>query len=122
IEPGPGRANLMPWFAHIMLVAKSFGIPVVDGVLNDIHDIQALQAECAAARALGMSGKTVIHPAQVETVNRGFGPSEEQLAWWRRIVQAYEQPENAGKGVINLDGTMVERLHLEIAQRRLRDE
>jgi len=121
IEPGPGRANLMPWFAHIMLVAKSWGIPVVDGVLNDIHDTRALQAECEAARALGMSGKTVIHPAQVDTVNRGFGPTPEQLAWWQRIVQAYAQPENAGKGVINLDGTMVERLHLEIAQRRLRD-
>ena len=121
IDPGPGRANLLPWFAHVLLAAKSFGVPVVDGVLNDIHDTAALEAECAQARAMGMSGKTVIHPAQVEPVNRCFSPSAEQLAGWRRIVEAYSRPENADKGVINLDGTMVERLHLEIARRRLAD-
>lgn len=121
IEPGEGRRNLMPWLAHVMLVAKSFGVAVIDGVLNDIHDVEALRAESEVAKALGMNGKTILHPAQVETVNRCFTPTEEQLAWWRRIVEAYELPENAGKGVINLGGAMVERLHLEIAQRRLQE-
>lgn len=121
IDPGPVRSNLMPWLAHVTLVAKSFDIPVIDGVLNDIHDLDTLKTEAEIAKAMGMSGKTIIHPAQVETVNLCFSPTAEEMENWKRIVQAYAQPENAGKGVINLDGVMVERLHLEIAQRRLRD-
>src|SRR5690606_34170216 len=101
IEPGEGRCNLIPWFSLIMLVAKSFDVSVIDGVLNDIRNDEALQSESEAARALVMSGKTIIHPAQVETVNRCFSPTAEQLAWWRRIVHAYAQPENTGKGVIS---------------------
>lgn len=120
IEPGADRCNLVPWFSHIMLVAKSFGIDVIDGVLNDIKNTKALQAECETARALGMNGKTVIHPTQIDTVNRSFSPSSEQIAWWQRIVDAYNLPENLNAGVISLDGSMVERLHLEIALRRLR--
>ncbi|MGO1766176.1 hypothetical protein CAP48_02335 [Advenella sp. S44] len=121
IDPGPGRVNLIPWLAHVTLVAKSFDIPVIDGVLNNIHDLDALKAESEVAKAMGMSGKTIIHPLQVETVNKCFSPTAAELEHWRRIVQAYAQPENAAKGVINLDGVMVERLHLEIAERRLRD-
>ena len=121
IDPGPARSNLMPWLAHVTLVAKSFDIPVIDGVLNNIHDLETLKAESEVAKAMGMSGKTIIHPLQVDTVNQCFSPTAEELENWRRIVQAYAQPENAAKGVINLNGVMVERLHLEIAQRRLRD-
>ncbi|WP_158238230.1 HpcH/HpaI aldolase/citrate lyase family protein [Pollutimonas nitritireducens] len=121
IDPGEGRKNLIPWLAHVTLVAKSFNIQVIDGVLNNIHDLDALKAESEVAKAMGMSGKTIIHPLQVETVNRCFSPSVEELDHWRRIVHAYSLPENVGKGVINLDGVMVERLHLEIANRQLRD-
>lgn len=121
IDPGPARSNLIPWLAHVTLVAKSFDIPVLDGVLNNIHDLDALKAESESAKAMGMSGKTIIHPLQVETVNRCFSPTAEELENWKRIVHAYAQPENAGKGVINLDGVMVERLHLDIAERKLRD-
>ncbi|WP_415815385.1 HpcH/HpaI aldolase/citrate lyase family protein [Bordetella tumbae] len=121
IDPGKDRGNLMPWFSHVMLVAKSFDMAVIDGVLNDIKNTDALRAECEVARALGMNGKTIIHPAQVETVNKAFSPSEEQIAWWRKIVAAYDLPENANAGVISLDGMMVERLHHEIAVRKLQE-
>jgi len=120
IDPGDKRCNLVPWLAHVVLVAKSFQIPVIDGVLNDIQDLETLAAEARTAKAMGMSGKTIIHPAQIEVVNQCFSPSKEELDSWRRIVAAYAQPENADKGVINLDGMMVERLHLEIAERKLR--
>nr|WP_255448244.1 CoA ester lyase [Bordetella sp. 15P40C-2] len=121
MEPGKNRCNLVPWFSHVMLVAKAFDVAVIDGVLNDIKSLDALQAECDVARALGMNGKSIIHPAQVDTVNKAFSPNEEQIAWWRKIVAAYARPENQNAGVINLDGTMVERLHLEIAERKLRE-
>jgi len=121
IDPGKDRCNLMPWFSHVMLVAKSFNVAVIDGVLNDIKNADALRAECSVAVALGMNGKTIIHPAQVDTVNKAFSPSEEQIAWWRKIVAAYNLPENVNAGVINLDGTMVERLHQEIAISKLRE-
>ncbi|MVW79023.1 HpcH/HpaI aldolase/citrate lyase family protein [Bordetella sp. 02P26C-1] len=120
IEPGKDRSNLIPWFSHVMLVAKALNVTVIDGVLNDINNVELLQAECNMARALGMNGKSIIHPAQVNTVNKAFSPDEEQIAWWQKIVAAYAQPENQNAGVINLDGTMVERLHLEIAERKLR--
>lgn len=121
LDPGKDRSNLLPWFSHVMLVAKSFGVAVIDGVLNDINNTEALRAESEMAKALGMSGKTIIHPSQVDVVNQCFDPSPEQISWWRKIVQAYNQPEHASSGVINLEGTMVERLHLEIAQRRLQE-
>lgn len=121
IEPGKDRCNLMPWFSHVMLVAKSFDVAVVDSVLNDIKDTDTLRAECETARALGMNGKTIIHPAQVDTANQAFSPGDAQIAWWKKIVDTYHQPENANAGVINLDGSMVERLHYDIAVRKLRE-
>ena len=121
IEPGKDRCNLMPWFSHVMLVAKSFDVAVIDSVLNDIKDTDTLRAECETARALGMNGKTIIHPAQVDTANQAFSPGDAQIAWWKKIVDTYHRPENANAGVINLDDSMVERLHYDIAVRKLRE-
>ena len=119
IDPGEDRKNFVPWFAHIVMVAKSYGLPVIDGVLNDIHDQETLSKECQAAKSLGMSGKTIIHPNQREAVNTLFSPTPAQLAWWEKIVAAYDMPENVDKGVIKVEGVMVERLHLETAQEKL---
>ncbi|TCT09634.1 HpcH/HpaI aldolase/citrate lyase family protein [Paralcaligenes ureilyticus] len=119
IDPGENRANLTPWFTRIIMVAKAYGLPVIDGVLNDIHDQNTLELESKAAKAMGMTGKTIIHPNQVDIVNSVFSPTPQELAWWTKIVDTYALPENANKGVINLDGIMVERLHLESAIRRL---
>ena len=113
IEPGPDRAELMPWLMQTVLAAKAFGLSVLDGVYADFRDTEGFAAECAAGRRMGFDGKTLIHPLQVDTANGAFGPNDDAIAWAERIVQAFAQPENAGKGVIQIDGRMVERLHLQ---------
>lgn len=115
----PDRRYMVPWLMQLVLAARAGGIDVVDGVFNDFHDADGLARECAEAVAMGFDGKSVIHPAQIEAVNRAFSPSEAALAEARAIRDAFARPENAGKGVINLDGRMVERLHLAQAERLL---
>jgi citrate lyase subunit beta/citryl-CoA lyase len=65
----------------------------------------------------GFDGKSLIHPAQIAAANRAYGPTTEAIAWADRIIAAFALPENADKGVIKVDGEMVELLHLEQAQR-----
>ena len=72
-----------------------------------------------ASRDLGFDGKTLIHPAQIEACNAIFTPPAEEVAQARRILAAFEQPENAARGAIRLDGQMVERLHAEMAKRTI---
>jgi len=115
----PDRAAFVPWLMQIVAAARAYGIDVIDGPLNTFADIARLEAEYRQARALGMDGKSLIHPSQIAPANRIFAPSEEELAAAMEVVAAFARPENAGKGVIALDGRMVERLHLVAAQRLL---
>ncbi|NDV88873.1 CoA ester lyase [Aurantimonas aggregata] len=119
IEPGPDRAELLPWLMRIVLAAKAHGLVTLDGVYADFRDAAGFAAECAAGRRMGFDGKTLIHPAQVDAANAAFGPSPEAVAGAERVVAAFADPKNAGKGVIQIDGRMVERLHLEQARRLL---
>ena len=82
--------------------------------------MKGFEAECAQGRALGMDGKTIIHPNQIEAANRLFAPSAAEVSEAREIIQAFEQPENQKRGVIAVRGRMVERLHAQIAQRTLK--
>ena len=111
------RTAAFYWLSATVTAARAFGIGVLDGVYNDFKDIDGLKRECAQGRMLGMDGKTVIHPTQIEAANEAFSPGEEEVQWARRILAAFEQPENKGKGVINMDGRMVELLHAEMAKR-----
>ena len=113
IEPGPDRAELMPWLMQTVLAAKTFGLSVLDGVYADFKNAEGFAAECAAGRRMGFDGKTLIHPGQVAAANIAFGPNEDAIVWAERIVETFAQPENAGKGVLQIDGRMVERLHLQ---------
>lgn len=115
----PDRAAFVPWFMQVIAAARAYGLDVLDGVLNDYRDDDRLEAECRQGRTLGMDGKTLIHPAQIEAANRIFAPSEAEIADARRVVEAFDRPENAGKGVIGINGRMVERLHLTAAERIL---
>lgn len=115
----PDRRNLVPWLLQMVLAARAGGLDVLDGVSNDFRDIAAFRHECEAARALGFGGKTLIHPSQIEPANDAFAPRADELAVAEAIVSAFSLPENAGKGVIALDGRMVERLHLAEAERLL---
>lgn len=113
----PGRATMLPWLTSALLAARAHGIDILDGVYNDIRDEAGFQAECEQGRDLGFDGKTLIHPAQVGPANAIFAPDAAELARARAVIAAFDLPENAGKGAIQLDGRMVELLHAEMARR-----
>ncbi|ESX50992.1 CoA ester lyase [Mesorhizobium sp. C416B] len=115
----PDRRYLVPWLMQMVLAARAGGIGILDGVSNDFRDLDAFARECTEAAAMGFDGKTLIHPAQIEAANRAFAPAPEALAEARAVKDAFALPENAGKGVIALNGRMVERLHLAQAEKLL---
>jgi len=115
----PGRAAMLPHLAQVVVAARAHGLAVLDGTFNDLDDSDALAEECRQGRDLGMDGKTLIHPGQVAVANAGFGPSRQDIAAARKVIEAFAAPENAGKGVIRVEGRMVERLHERMAQRTL---
>ena len=111
------RFAVVPWLSMTIVAARAYGLDVLDGVYNEFRDMEGLRRECEHGRTLGMDGKTLIHPAQVEITNEIFSPSEDEVTWSRKIIAAFTQPENAAKGVITVDGKMVERLHLQMSER-----
>jgi citrate lyase subunit beta/citryl-CoA lyase len=113
----PGRAPMLPWLAQCLLAAHAHGIDILDGVYNDLSNAQGFEAECIQGRDLGFDGKTLIHPNQVEPCNKVFSPSAEEVAQARKLIAAFDRPENKGKGVVQVDGRMVERMHAEMARR-----
>lgn len=115
----PDRSNFLFALSSIATAALAYGITPIDGVYNSITDTEGLAAECEQGIQLGFKGKTLIHPAQLETANTLFAPSDAEVAEAQAIVDAFELPENAGKGVITVDGKMVEILHLQSAQELL---
>ena len=116
---GADRMPLIPALTATIMAARAAGIVALDGVCNALDDLPRFAAECAQGAMLGFDGKTLIHPSQIEAANGGFGPSEEESAWARKVVAAFAEPENADKGAIRLDGQMVERLHLAEAEATL---
>lgn len=119
VSADDGRACLLPWLMNIVLVARRYGLRVLDGVWNDFRDMHGYEREVRQSRMMGFDGKTLIHPTQVDLANQEFAPSKEAVAEARAIVEAFARPENAGAGVISIDGKMVELLHLEMAKRVL---
>jgi citrate lyase subunit beta/citryl-CoA lyase len=116
-RPGPDRAPLLPALALSVMAARAHGLAILDGVYNDIPNLDGLEAECVQGAALGFDGKSLIHPSHLEVANRVFAPPPEEVAWARTVVAAFGAPENASKGVLKVDGRMVERLHLDQAKR-----
>jgi citrate lyase subunit beta/citryl-CoA lyase len=115
-----GRVAVIPWLAQAVLAGRANGLDVIDGVYNDFKDAAGFRAECEQGRTLGMDGKTLIHPSQIEPCNEVFSPSAEEVGWARRIIAAFAEEGNASKGVLTVDGRMVERLHLAMAQRTVK--
>jgi len=113
----PGRAPMVSWLATCLLAAHGHGIDILDGVHNDLSDATGFEAECAQARDMGFDGKTLIHPNQVAACNSVFSPSEDEVAQARAIIAVFDLPENKNKGVVRIDGRMVERMHADIARR-----
>jgi citrate lyase subunit beta/citryl-CoA lyase len=113
----PGRAPMLPWLMGCVAAARAFGIDILDGVYNDLGNAEGFAQECAQARDMGFDGKTLIHPNQIEPCNVAFSPSDDDVALARKIIAAFGLPENKDKGVVQLDGRMVERLHADMARR-----
>jgi citrate lyase subunit beta / citryl-CoA lyase len=113
----PGREPMLPWLCNCVAAARAFGLDILDGVYNNLGNAEGFAAECRQARDLGFDGKTLIHPAQIEACNEVFSPAPEEVAAARKIIAAFDLPENAGKGVIQIEGRMVERLHADMARR-----
>jgi len=116
---GGDRQAMMSWLSTCVAAARAYGLDVVDGVYNDIRNETGLRAEAGQGRDLGMDGKTLIHPSQIEPTNQVFSPSEEEVTWAEKVIAAFDLPENQGKGVATVDGRMVELLHAEMAKRTL---
>lgn len=111
------RAPLLAALTLAVAAARAHGLTVLDGVFNDIDDEAGLARQCAQGAAFGFDGKTLIHPRQVEPANLAFTPAEDEVAWSRMVVRAFDEPQNASKGVLRVEGRMVERLHLDEARR-----
>ncbi len=111
------RFAVVPWLALTVVAARGYGLDIIDGVYNDFKDEAGFRSECEHGRTLGMDGKTLIHPSQVTPCNEIFSPTDEEIAWSKKIIRAFDEPENAAKGVITVEGKMVERLHLVQAKR-----
>ena len=115
----PGRAPLFPHLATALLAAREAGKPALDGVYNDIKNAEGFTAECVQGMQMGFDGKTLIHPDQVAIANDTWAPSEAEVEHARRVIAAFDEALAAGKGVVQLDGKMIENLHVANAQRAI---
>ncbi|MBP8248239.1 MAG: CoA ester lyase [Phenylobacterium sp.] len=111
------RAPLAGPLSLSVAAARAHGLTILDGVYNGIEDEDGLARQCAQGSEFGFDGKTLIHPKQIALANQAFSPAPDEVHWARIIVEAFDLPENASKGVLRVEGRMVERLHLAQAQR-----
>ena len=116
-RPTPERVAFQWALSQTVNAARAYGIIAIDGVYNAIGDEAGLKAECEQGANMGFDGKTLIHPSQIETCNNVFAPDPADVDQARAVIEAFAQPENAGKGVIKVNGKMTELLHLEEARR-----
>ncbi|MEQ3649839.1 CoA ester lyase [Hyphomonas sp.] len=113
----PDRLAFQTALGMSMAAARAYNIVAIDGVYNDIKNEQGLIDECEQGRDLGFDGKTLIHPSQLDTANRVFAPSPHDVEHAQAVIEAFADPENAGKGVLKVNGKMTELLHLDEARR-----
>ncbi|MEM9614119.1 MAG: CoA ester lyase [Actinomycetota bacterium] len=115
----PGRAALLPHLQTALLAAREAGKVILDGVYNDIKNAEGFEAECRQGADFGFDGKTLIHPAQVEPANGVWAPSDDEVAEARQIIDAFTEAEADGRGVVTVNGRMIENLHVDNARRTL---
>ncbi|WP_347350600.1 CoA ester lyase [Intrasporangium sp.] len=115
----PGRSPIQTSLQLALLAARAAGIAILDGVYNDVKDAEGFAAECRQGRELGFDGKTLIHPGQVGPCNAAFAPSEDEVASAREIIAAFEAAQAEGRGVVTVNGRMIENLHVDTAHKVL---
>jgi citrate lyase subunit beta / citryl-CoA lyase len=113
----PERRPFLPFLSQAVAAARAHGLTILDGVCNEFRDMDLFRAEAEQGLEFGFDGKSLIHPDQIAPCNAVFSPSADELAWAAAVIAAFALPENAGKGVIRVEGKMTELLHLEQAQR-----
>ena len=113
----PDRLAFQTALQLTIIAARAYGITAIDGVYNDIKNEDGLLSECEQGRDLGFDGKTLIHPSQLDATNRIFAPSPHDVEHAKAVIEAFAAPENAGKGVLKVNGKMTELLHLDEANR-----
>jgi citrate lyase subunit beta/citryl-CoA lyase len=111
------RLPMLTSLGLCILAARGYGLAVMDGVHLDLADDEGFAASCRQGRALGFDGKTLIHPKTIAAANAAFAPSPEEVEWSRRIIAAHAEAVAAGKGVVLVDGKLIENLHVESARR-----
>jgi citrate lyase subunit beta/citryl-CoA lyase len=119
METGVTPPYLSPWVMQCVVAAKAYDLAIIDGVYNRFEDDKGFRAECREARGMGMDGKSLIHPAQIDSCNELFSPTTKEVQEAEEIVALFEQPQHRNANVLELHGLMVERLHYEMALRTL---
>jgi citrate lyase subunit beta/citryl-CoA lyase len=115
----PMRLPMITALGIGMLAARAHGLTILDGVYNDIKDDEGFRAVCRQGVDMGFDGKTLIHPGQIDPCNEIFAPSPSELEMAGKIVVAFKAAQAEGKGVVTVDGRMIENLHVEQAERAL---
>ena len=113
----PERLPVLTSLGLCILAARAYGLAIVDGVHLDLSDDAGFAAQCVQGKDLGFDGKTLIHPKTIAKANEVFAPSEEEVAWSHKIIAAHAAAAAEGKGVVVVDGKLVENLHVENAER-----
>jgi citrate lyase subunit beta/citryl-CoA lyase len=114
-----GRAPLLWGLGRCVNAARYAGKVILDGVYNDVRNAEGFELECAQGAEMGFDGKTIIHPSQVEPCNSAFSPSADEIEYSRRVIEAWDAGLVEGRGVITVDGKMIENLHVDNARRAL---
>jgi citrate lyase subunit beta / citryl-CoA lyase len=115
----PSRAPLLPHLATALLAAREAGVAILDGVYNDVRNAEGFAVEARQGFEMGFDGKTLVHPSQVEPTNDIWAPSADEIDYALRVIDGFETATAEGKGVVTVDGKMIENLHVENARRTL---
>lgn len=115
----PGRRALLSHLANALLAAREAGKAILDGVYNDVKDLAGFREECLQGVEFGFDGKTLIHPSQVDIANEAWAPSPSDVEQAQRIIAAFDEAVADGRGVVTVDGRMIENLHVANAQHTL---
>ena len=111
------RLPMLVSLGQCLLAARAYGLAILDGVHLDLDDEEGFAESCRQGRELGFEGKTLIHPKTIDAANRAFAPAEAELAWARKIIDAFQEARAKGAGVVVVDGKLVEQLHVDMAER-----
>jgi citrate lyase subunit beta / citryl-CoA lyase len=116
-QPAADRMPLLTSLCLFLLAARAFDLPILDGVHLDLADDAGFARACRQGRELGFDGKTLIHPKTIALANAAFAPSPEEIAWSRRVIAAHDAAVRDGKGIVLVDGKLIENLHVASARR-----